>query len=892
MVLGLALCTTVAFAQTGKFRTDEFATKGEAVAKVFDTPQVDYKASIFTKAVGDTIYTFDFASTNFATDVVAYGENGYITDANNHVYMYNEEQDAWGDSTLTPHAQTAAYAHWIRVNDSAATYSLTSHSSVLSAWMQSGIAQRMGRPVVDVDNGYMLMTMRAPMGSGVHDAFFELRPVDRPAGVTSIDISFTQAYAKFYDECYIDFQVGSDWYAREVNINGVDVDINYYASYYGSWTMPNILAQQSQIKLRFRWYNRVVRSNAYGYFWAIDNVAIVEGNANRWYANDENYVDGGYGQIPQNFNVPLSWYGGLFNNGSTDQLNSTLTMSHIDVNGTASTILSQNVASMPANPLREQYVVVDERGFMPEIDSVGYAGWFGMGTDWTNYGANSLSSGYQGRHVPTTDQGLQYVTATLSNSTTGIAAAEWDTIGYTVVDSIGGDDNLAVSGYRWSHDNGIIPAGVKYAYGWIIVDGNPYITDSGNYGSTNYMVWVRYTTPAEVPAGWVFRGMEIVPQTDVPATQIAGSNIFPIFYEEEYYGGGDSVRFNAVNTGVSDVVAHTVTAAELNTLTTGRLTNDDPYKAVNISYFTQPTIKPNTSYYVGYRIAEPCYFAAARTSYSYKTASGTTSYYRDAATRPYYYQFEPNGYDVRIYDGANTNRPYLWSGFYYSYYPMIRLIVGPERTIPTQHINASCNDNYSIITIDGEDEINICSTGLDAPQGSDPSVYVIPAGDSAILGSHPSVIDNIMIDGQVVDLMNPPAGVQVVERPYNLTNADGDVLLRRYYYIITFSSISSNPTVSATAHAISNGLGIEAEAANVSLGLKPNPASSQVSLNIEGVSGNVNCSIIDMSGRVVVSTTFNAEESHVIDLSNVAAGAYFVRVTNDNFSKIEKLIVR
>ena len=149
-----------------------------------------------------------------------------------------------------------------------------------------------------------------------------------------------------------------------------------------------------------------------------------------------------------------------------------------------------------------------------------------------------------------------------------------------------------------------------------------------------------------------------------------------------------------------------------------------------------------------------------------------------------------------------------------------------------------------------------------------------------------------MIDGQVVDLMNPPAGVQVVERPYNLTNADGDVLLRRYYYIITFSSISSNPTVSATAHAISNGLGIEAEAANVSLGLKPNPASSQVSLNIEGVSGNVNCSIIDMSGRVVVSTTFNAEESHVIDLSNVAAGAYFVRVTNDNFSKIEKLIVR
>ena len=49
---------------------------------------------------------------------------------------------------------------------------------------------------------------------------------------------------------------------------------------------------------------------------------------------------------------------------------------------------------------------------------------------------------------------------------------------------------------------------------------------------------------------------------------------------------------------------------------------------------------------------------------------------------------------------------------------------------------------------------------------------------------------------------------------------------------------------------------------------------------------------IDMSGRVVYNQNVNAEASNVINLSNLAKGAYFVRITNDKFSKVEKLIVR
>ena len=118
------------------------------------------------------------------------------------------------------------------------------------------------------------------------------------------------------------------------------------------------------------------------------------------------------------------------------------------------------------------------------------------------------------------------------------------------------------------------------------------------------------------------------------------------------------------------------------------------------------------------------------------------------------------------------------------------------------------------------------------------------------------------------------------------------MLLTRSYYYVTIENLQGDHKISFAGHAYPYNLGIEGEASNVSLGMRPNPASHNVTLNMTGVTGMVNCSIIDMSGRVVYNRAINAETSHTIDLSNVAAGAYFVRVTNDSFSKVEKLIVR
>jgi hypothetical protein len=63
-------------------------------------------------------------------------------------------------------------------------------------------------------------------------------------------------------------------------------------------------------------------------------------------------------------------------------------------------------------------------------------------------------------------------------------------------------------------------------------------------------------------------------------------------------------------------------------------------------------------------------------------------------------------------------------------------------------------------------------------------------------------------------------------------------------------------------------------------------------VKVAGVEGMVNCSILDMSGRVVYNRDINAAAETTINVSSIPAGAYFVRITNNSFSKIEKLIIK
>ena len=195
---------------------------------------------------------------------------------------------------------------------------------------------------------------------------------------------------------------------------------------------------------------------------------------------------------------------------------------------------------------------------------------------------------------------------------------------------------------------------------------------------------------------------------------------------------------------------------------------------------------------------------------------------------------------------------------------MARLLVGPKRDIPTHTITVSWNEVDSAGVFSGETYMMVENGAADVvAEGSTRSYIVSPESDIIMVKS-------ITVDGN--DVMD-----QCIYE-----GAGG-------YYTYVFENVTANHTLAAE---FEKGIGIDAIESNVKVSLQPNPATAQSQLTIEGVNGQINFSLIDMSGRVIAEEVINANEVKTINVSSLAKGTYFVRLTNSNFSKVEKLIVR
>ncbi|MBQ9418740.1 MAG: leucine-rich repeat domain-containing protein [Bacteroidales bacterium] len=224
----------------------------------------------------DTIRCFRFSADEMQGITAGYA--GEVK-GNQMVYSYVSSNNTYKLDTLTWHSQTEAKLHWERVSDSASFLIDDRYTSFgQQAYLRTYILAFMNRRVTGDDNGFMLMTMLAAHGSGNIHAWFELPPVPRCDTASLIDVRLTQMYRKYYDRCYIDYKIGDAWYAREINVEGIDVNINNFASVYAAYTMPAALAQQSSYNIRVR-YKSADRGNSYGYAWAIDNLAFVAAKA-------------------------------------------------------------------------------------------------------------------------------------------------------------------------------------------------------------------------------------------------------------------------------------------------------------------------------------------------------------------------------------------------------------------------------------------------------------------------------------------------------------------------------------------------------------------------------------------------------------------------------------
>lgn len=78
----------------------------------------------------------------------------------------------------------------------------------------------------------------------------------------------------------------------------------------------------------------------------------------------------------------------------------------------------------------------------------------------------------------------------------------------------------------------------------------------------------------------------------------------------------------------------------------------------------------------------------------------------------------------------------------------------------------------------------------------------------------------------------------------------------------------------------------------ISFMLYPNPANSYVYLLIEGESKYFNVEINNINSKKILTTSIFSNIESKIDISNLPMGLYFIRVFNNEFSKVDKLIIR
>ncbi len=906
LFIGLAMCTSIAFAQTNNYAKVQKVKTGTEVQKLdlkaLAMETADYKASIFTKAAGDTLGVFNFENTAAMAGIL-YAADGLVT-----------ANDIVNGVALTPNGSVAPCARWQWIEDT--NYIESSSFAQTYSWLGGSWHSVCDyfKYYLGEDGGFMLMTLidlqpapsagtQARLDELPH-AYFQLPTVQKPdAGDHVIDLAFTQIYRKFYDQTYIDYKIGNSWKTREINVDGVDADINSYSDVYCRYVMPLELGNESAINLRFR-YMGGTRSNAYGYFWGVDNVAIIAGADNRMLADAQDWAGGAYGTVPQGMELPLSWWAPVYNGGRYTITNASLHASHIASNDIVTEFATSSMPSLAAGDasIPTPYYF-DEQGLL-YTDSLSRDPYYFYYTAGAYTGGHYLDTVMDPellyRGMPTNELGRNRVAVT-ATADSNITVA-WDTIAYRVV---GFNDAQPVAGYRWGHDNGIIAAGDSYHYGY--TEDGQYITEDGNWNQNGYGVYLRYTTGPTIPTDldgnpWVLRGVEIVTSPEHSALDLNGARLKPVTYIDYYDAEDVSISFLTLDNGVNEV-SFTVDGSEAgNYMTTGVMVAEgEDYGAVNIFFPTQPELEPNTSYRLGYKLTSSCTFSAAttRSSYAavpYTNSEGGTSYSyysydSNSYSAPWRRQFWPNYLDVLVADPVRSGL--MISSFYHNSFPLIRAIVGPREVLPDAFVDVYCENQYEhYINYFGE---TVCATTITVPETSGPTFDVIPGGDHRVLDS--LFIDDVYVTPNSFD-DDGDDDFRVSDYDIIDTLDDGTVhtYLHREIWSYTFRNIQADTihhSIRATSKEVEwTPVGIDPVAPEVRMYLAPNPATSQVSLDVRGVTGMVNCSIIDMSGRVVYNSQINAENTNTIDLRNVPAGAYFVRITNDTFSKVEKLIVR
>ena len=80
----------------------------------------------------------------------------------------------------------------------------------------------------------------------------------------------------------------------------------------------------------------------------------------------------------------------------------------------------------------------------------------------------------------------------------------------------------------------------------------------------------------------------------------------------------------------------------------------------------------------------------------------------------------------------------------------------------------------------------------------------------------------------------------------------------------------------------------------MNISIYPNPTTSSTTVALSGVAGEVAITIVDMNGRVVMSDSMSCEGdcTKTLEVTGLAQGAYFVRISGENVNMVKKLVVK
>ena len=866
MVLSFALCATFAFAQTNSLtRTYKAVDKTGAEKEVTATTEkAGYTGSIFTKDATDLFYTgFKFDGDHYTTGIIQQGDQINGTNA-------------------TPHGQTAFHSTWRRFpsNDTnAIKNTIGTQTNYPASWDMWGQTPSGGQYYSSIfnfaspsaDSGIMVMTMQdASMtdwgGHGTtaaFNAYIKFGPINT-VGEELIRIRFYQRYrCNNADKCYIDYSSnGQDWYQYEINVRDVDVANHGLIMGWKTITMPVAIANVPNAYIRIRWNKDAPDGVGYtGWFWYVDDFSAYPAPDNNIHISTNQHFEGFYHMLPQNLEVPVVWVNEFINDGKNAQNNFTgHVWSYPNGSSTATEVVSKNMGTVVSNPEDTRSIVIDPRGWYDSLSN--YHG-------WGFYSSSHKTGAYAG--LPTANTGdHHFYTDITSNNYTHIYGdtSTFDTMLYNV------NMYTTTDGHPygvWARDFGVIRSDSYYATG--LVGNNTYSTDyeRTHCREAGYGVMVSYVTGDNIPTDgngnpWRLLGIEMTAST-VVGMQSPGTRLNTMLYADLVDDSNtNSVSFRRVDHGAStytvkasDVISNAILSDTVTPLTYemyGQSTNP----TIRIMFPNQPEMMPNTAYRAGYQLDEDADFlVSVASNYYYNEEGKQTAFYNTPGMEKYGHVLPvDNYYSILLTDPYDNDFGFLPA----ETYPMIRLLIGPYYYIPKVAITLECdNPDYGGF-IDGNYN-DLCGTTDSVPMNGAVSYLIMPQQNYDI--------DQILIDGV------PTTDYQVYY------DADSNA-----YGEITLENLTASHTLRCS---FKEHIGFD-PVANVSMKLQPNPATSNVRVVMKGVTGNVNMSLIDMSGRVVTSSQFNAENGTTINVSNLAKGAYFVRITNNKFSKIEKLIVR